>query len=112
MQSSSVAKHVQPDRRRRGGGRAAALVAAAALAGALATAATAAPGFGALDAASFGQQLQSTLGSAYAGFWIDGTTRHAPITDAAQAADARAQGVEPTLVKYSLRQLEGVASQI
>src|SRR4051794_6745562 len=108
--SSSVAKHRKPDRRRHGWRLAAALVAAAARAGGVATSATAAPGFGALDAASFGRQLQSTLGSAYAGFWMDGTTRRVAITDAAEAADARAQGVQPSLVKYSLRQLDGVAA--
>src|SRR3954452_9600625 len=110
--SSSVAKHRKPDRRRHGWRLTAALVAAAALAGGVATSATAAPGFGPLDAASFGRQLQSTLGSAYAGFWMDGTTRRVAITDAAEAADARAQGLQPTLVQNSLRQLDGVASQI
>jgi len=91
---------------------AAALVTTAALAGVAATPAAAAPGFGALDAGSFGRQLESTLGGAYAGFWMDGATRRVAITDAAEAADARAQGVQPTLVKYSLRQLNGVASRI
>src|SRR3954447_14914279 len=112
MQSSSVAKHPEPDRRCHRRQRACALIVAAASLGAAATPAAAAPGFGPLDAASFGQQLQSTLGSAYAGFWLDGTTRHVAITDAAEAADARAQGVQPTLVKYTLRQLDGVASRI
>src|SRR4051794_5206220 len=110
--SSSVAEYLKPDRRRHGRRLTAALVAAAALAGTVASSATAAPGFGALDAASFGRQLQSTLGGAYAGFWMDGTTHRVAITDAAEAADARAQGLQPTVVTYSLRQLDGVASQI
>ena len=110
MQSSSVVKHSA--RRRHQWRLAAALLATGALAGAAATPATAAPGFGALDAGSFGRQLESTLGGAYAGFWMDGTTRRVAITDAAEAADARAQGVQPTLVKHSLSQLNSVASRI
>jgi len=90
----------------------AALLGTALLAGAGAAQAKAAPGFGALDAASFNRQLESTLGGSYAGFWMDGTTRRVAITDAAEAADARAQGVQPTLVRFSLRQLDGVASRI
>src|SRR4051812_19616584 len=112
MQSSSVAKHSTPDRRRHQWRLAAALLATAVWAGAAARPAAAAPGFGALDAGSFGQQLESTLGGAYAGFWMDGTTRRVAITDAAEAAEAGAQGVQPTLVKYSLRQLDGVATRI
>ena len=61
MQSSSVAKHPTPDRRRHQWRLAAALLATTVLAGAAATPATAAPGFGPLDAGSFGRQLESTL---------------------------------------------------
>jgi streptogrisin C len=103
MQSPSVAMHRRV---------ATALAAAAVLAGAAAAPAAAAPGFGALDAASFGRQLESTLGNAYAGFWMDGAVRRVGITDAAEAADARAQGLQPTLVRYSLPQLARVASQM
>ena len=39
-------------------------------------------------------------------------TRRVAITDAAEVAEARAQGVEPTLVKHNLRQLDGLVSQI
>jgi streptogrisin C len=102
MKSSSVVKQWL----------AGAVLATAVLAGPAAARAAAAPGFGALDAGSFGRQLESTLGGAYGGFWMDGATRRVAITDAAEAADARAQGVQPTVVKYSLRQLDGVASRI
>src|SRR5262245_52654108 len=92
--------------------RLAAALLATAMSGAAAGPAAAAPGFGALDAGSFGRQLESTLGGAYAGFWMDGDTRRVAITSSAEAADARAQGVQPTLVKYNLRQLDGVASRM
>src|SRR4029079_11496944 len=63
---------------------AAAVLATAVLAGATATRAAAAPGFGPLDAASCDRQLENTLGGAYAGFWMDGTTRRVAITDTAE----------------------------
>jgi streptogrisin C len=96
---------------RRGLGLATVLLAVAFAAVAAAPAA-AAPGFGRHDAAGYERQLAATLGGGYGGVWVEGNTRRVAITDAALADDARAQGATPKLVAHSLRELEGVSSQL
>jgi streptogrisin C len=85
---------------------------AVAFAAVAAAPAAAAPGFGRYDAAAYDRQLEATLGAGYGGMWVDGSTRRVAVTDAALADDARAQGARPQLVAHSLRELEGVSSQL
>lgn len=111
MLRSDIDNHASPELRRRRL-RLATVLLAVAFAAVAAAPAAAAPGFGPFDGAAYDRQLESTLGAGYGGFWLDGGTRRVAITDAALADDARAQGAEPQLVAHSLRELDGVNSEL
>ena len=111
MLGSDIDHYAPPELRRRRLGLVTVLVAVA-LAVVAAAPAAAAPGFGPFDAAAYDRQLEATLGDGYGGFWLNGSTRRVAITDAALADDARAQGARPQLVAHSLRELDGVNSEV